>query len=102
MSIRFWYDGQFLRGSLWGGDNYGYRLLLLYIVPTICLLIVFVLCLHLIIISVCSFFFFFFNFRRGGTSEERENMLLRGQGMVGNQDTIPCGLLGGLVGGLID
>ena len=29
-------------------------------------------------------------------------MLLRGQGMVGNQDTIPCGLLGGWVGGLID
>ena len=99
MSIRLWYDGQLLRGSPWGGDNYGYRLLLLYIVPTICLLIVFVLCLHLIIISVFSFFFYF---RRGGTSEERENMLLRGQGMVGNQDTIPCGLLGGLVGGLID
>ena len=47
-------------------------------------------------------YLFFFNFRRGGTSEERENMLSRGQGMVGNQDTMPCGLLGGLVGGLID
>ena len=46
--------------------------------------------------------FFFFNFRRGGTSEERENMPLWGQGMVGNQDTILCGLLGGWVGGLID
>ena len=29
-------------------------------------------------------------------------MLSRGQGMVGNQDTMPCGLLGGLVGGSID
>ena len=48
------------------------------------------------------FLFFSFYFRRGGSSEERENMLLRGQGMVGNQDTIPCGLLGGLVGELID
>ena len=48
------------------------------------------------------FIFFFFNFRRGGTSEERENMLSRGQGMVGNQDTMPCGLLGWLVGGSID
>ena len=67
--------------------------LLVYIVPTICLLIVFVLCLHLIIISVCALLFFF-NFRRGGTSEERENMLLPGQGMLGNQDTVPCGLLG--------
>ena len=46
--------------------------------------------------------YFFLNFRRGGTSEERENMLLPGQGMVGSQDTIPCGLLGGWVGGLID
>ena len=44
----------------------------------------------------------FLNFRRGGTSEERENMLLREQGMAGNQDTIPYGLLGGWVGGLID
>ena len=41
----------------------------------------------------------FLNFRRGGTSEERENMLLREQGMAGNQDTIPYGLLGGWVGG---
>ena len=38
---------------------------------------------------------FFLNFRRGGTSEERENMLLREQGMAGKQDTIPNGLLGG-------
>ena len=45
---------------------------------------------------------FFFNFRRGETSEERENMLLREQGMAGNQDTILYGLLGGWVGGLID
>ena len=44
----------------------------------------------------------FLNFRRGGTSEERENMLLREQGMEGNQGTIPYGLLGGWVGGLID
>ena len=50
----------------------------------------------------CLCFIIFFNFRRGGTSEERENMLLWGQGMVGNQDTILCGLLGGWVGGLID
>ena len=44
----------------------------------------------------------FLNFRRGETSEERENMLLREQGMAGNQDTIPYGLLGGWVSGLID
>ena len=57
-----------------------------------------------------ALYFFFFNFRRGGTSEERENMLSRGQGMVGNQDTMPCGLVGGSidgwvgwwVGGLVD
>ena len=45
---------------------------------------------------------FFLNFRRGGTSEERENMLLREQGRAGNQYTIPFWLLGGWVGGLID
>ena len=48
------------------------------------------------------FIYFFFNFRRGGTGEERENMLLREQGMAGNRDTIPYGLLGGWVSGLID
>ena len=60
-----------------------------YIVPAIRLLTIIALCLHLIITSVCALFFL--NFRRGGTSEERENMLSRGQGMVGNQDTCPVG-----------
>jgi len=50
----------------------------------------------------CLCFMFFLNFRRGGTSEERENMLLREQGMAGNEDTISYGLQGGWVGGLID
>ena len=48
------------------------------------------------------FYFLFFNFRKGGTSDERENMLLREQGMAGNQDTITYGLLGGWVVVLID
>ena len=39
---------------------------------------------------------------KGGTSNERENMLLREQGMAGNQDTITYGLLGGWVAVLID
>ena len=47
------------------------------------------------------FIIIFFNFRRGGTSEERENMLSRGQGMVGNQDTMPCGLVGGSIDGWV-
>ena len=68
--------------------------------PATRLLTVLVLCLRLLIISVCALCFL--NFRRDGTSEERENMLLREQGMAGNQDTIPYGLLGGWVGGLID
>ena len=46
---------------------------------THCLFIVFVLGLHLI--SICALFFFWLNYRSGGTSEERENMLLREQGM---------------------
>ena len=47
-------------------------------------------------------YYYFFNFRRGGTSEESENMFLREQGMAGNQDTIPYGLLGGWVGRWLD
>ena len=50
----------------------------------------------------CLCFIIFFNFRRGGTSDERENALLREQGMAGNQDTISCGLLGGWVGRWVD
>ena len=48
------------------------------------------------------YLFIFFNSRKGGTSDERENMLLREQGMAGNQDTITYGLLGGWVVVLID